>query len=80
MAEPLKEPVPAFNLEILQLDPEDPTGSQWEAQDDVHGGALPPGLVRVARQNEIQFPKDRKVYSLSTTAEAFRFTRAAGRP
>ena len=59
----------------LQLDPEDPSDSQWEAQDDVHGGALPPELVRAARQKEIQFLQDRKVYSLSTTAEAFRLTR-----
>lgn len=74
-ADPPKVPIPEFNLEILLLDPEDPSDSQWEAQDDVHSGALPPGLVRAARQKEIQFLKDRKVYSLSITAEAFRLTR-----
>ena len=68
-------PVPTFNLEILQLDPDDPSDSQWEAHDDVHGGALPPELVRAARRKEIQFLKDRKVYSVSTAAEAFRLTR-----
>ena len=36
---PSTVPIPTFNLEILQLDPEDPSDSQLEAHDDVHGGA-----------------------------------------
>ena len=54
---------PLFLFEILEDDPEDDQGlelrqaeldsSQWMAEDDVHGGALPAGLVLAARQKEI---------------------------
>ena len=70
-------PVPTFNLEIFQFDPEDSQEPEWEAFDDLHKDAnrnpvaLPLELVRAARKKEIHFFKDRKVYSLSTTAEAF---------
>ena len=49
--------------------------SQWEAEDDVHGGSLPAGLVRTARQKEIKYLKDRKVYSYATIGDAWRQTR-----
>ena len=76
---------PLFLLEILEDDPEDDQGSdllqaeldssQWTAEDDVHGGELPAGLVLAARQKEIRYLQDRKVYSYSTVAEAWRSTR-----
>ena len=84
-----KSPTPVFNLEILQVDSEDtvclelnqaePTvkdeDSQWEAEDDVHGGTLPASLVMAARQKETKYLKDRKVYSYATVAEAWHRTR-----
>ena len=47
-----RSPMPVFNLEILQVEEED---SQWEVEDDVHGGRLPVNLVMAARQKEIKY-------------------------
>ena len=69
--------VPVFNLDILQVDADDGDQEAWEATDDVHGGVLPSDLVRAARKREIEFLHARKVYSRSTTAEAWRLTRKA---
>ena len=74
--------VPAFLLEILQVDKEDGElhaaeidDDEWIAEDDVHGGTLPGSLVRAARQQEIKYLQSRKVYSYSTDAEAWSKTR-----
>ena len=79
-----KTETPVFLLEILEDDPEDDPcievsvvegdSSDWTAEDDVHGGSLPAGLVMSARQKEIKYLKDRKVYSYSTVSEAWRKT------
>ena len=65
-------PLLVFNLKILQCEEED---GQWGAEDDVRGGSLPVNLVKAARQKEIKYLKDRKVYSHDTVIEAWRQTR-----
>ena len=55
----------------------DPDGDDDEpdAVDDVHGGALPPDLVRQARAEELRYVHRRKIYGYSTRDECFRKTR-----
>ena len=67
--------LPTFNLELLQVDGEDIDEGEWVAEDDVHGGSLPPDLVMEARRKEIKYIHSRKVYSYATEDDAFRLTR-----
>ena len=46
----------------------------WYAEDDVKGGALPAGLVRKARQCELEYLRDRKVYQYAVTRDAIQRT------
>ena len=75
VVEPTPDAAPTFNLELLHVDAENILEEDWIAEDDVHGGALPPGLVMAVRRNEIGYFLSRKVYSYSTETEAFRLTR-----
>ena len=82
-ADTKKRDAPAFSLDILQVDSDD-TGAvpaedpddleDWTASDDVRGGVLPVAEVKRARQREVQYLKDRKVYAYSTWREALRKT------
>ena len=60
----------AYPLEILQLEEDSNAHAQWDgdwkgwsACDDVKGGPLPAHLVHSARLKELQYLKDRKVYT-----------------
>ena len=77
--------VPTFNLELLRVDPEDDghvaeeldeefDEGEWEAEDDVKGGSLPPLLVHRGRRKEIDYLQGMKVYGYSTVREALRVT------
>ena len=76
----LAKEAPAFNLEILAVDPEDPKEegpaewASWVANDDVHGGEFPAQLVHLARCRELKYPQDRQVYAYSTWREAINRT------
>ena len=55
---------------FLRLDADEQHRQEWEAEDDVKGGPLDPHEVKAARQKEIQYLWDSKVYEYSTEAEA----------
>ena len=57
-------------LEILAVDPDEELQEEWEAEDDVTGGPLDPHEVKNAREKEIKYLWDVKVYEYSTEAEA----------
>ena len=76
---------PTFNLDLLRVDPDDDGNmveeegeefreDEWEAEDDVKGGRLPPLLVHRGRRTEIDYLQGRKVYGYSTVLEARRVT------
>ena len=77
---PYSPTTPICNLEILATDHEDPPEgdvapwSEWKATDDVHGGELPPQLVLEARHRELQYLRDRKVYTYASFREAIQRT------
>ena len=50
----------------------DSNGGGWEAVDDVHGGPLPPDLVKAARRREVDYLRGRKVYEYASIREARR--------
>ena len=73
--------VPVWQLELLQM--EEDEGDQQEpetaaegeeATDDVHGGSLPPGLVKQAREEEVAYIHNRKIYKYATFEECRRKT------
>ena len=69
-------PLPKLDIFAVDADEEPLTGV--EAEDDVKGGPLDPHEVKAARQKEIQYLWDRKVYEYSTAAESR--TRAGRNP
>ena len=61
---------PLPKLDILAVDEDEEPTEEWEAEDDVKGGPLDPHEVKAARQKEIQYLWDMKVYEYSTEAES----------
>ena len=68
----------AANILAAQSVPEGKSSEDdCEAFDDVKGGNLPVALVRTARQEEMQFVRDREIFEYRPTAECVQKT---GRP
>ena len=65
-------------LDILAVDQDEELQEEREAEDDVKGGPWDPHEVKIARQKELQYFLDRKVYEYSTEAESR--TRTARNP
>ena len=63
-----RHPLP--KLDILAVDEDEEPLKEWEAEDDVKVGPLEPHEVKAARQKEIQYLWDMKVYEYSTEAES----------
>ena len=61
---------PLLKLDILAVDEDEEPLEEWKADDDVKGGPLDPREVKAARQQEIQYLWDMKVYEFSTEAES----------
>ena len=64
----LRPPLP--KLDILAVEEDEEPLEEWEAEDDVKEGPLDPHEVKAARQKEIQYAWDMKVYEYSTEAES----------
>ena len=64
--------LPDEELEINNLLADFEDEDAWTAFDDVKGTPLNPQLVREARERELQYLRDRQVYSYASTSEAIK--------